>query len=131
MVPGLAEGIDKPVLCSFMGIVDVSEGVEYLENNGIPNYPFPEAAVRAMASMASFGSRCLPRREAGPPRGCGPRRPAQVIRSKLGDRDALDARERGQRDPPVSTASRCLKSRLLRDPERSRPRPRRSARPWP
>jgi acetyltransferase len=56
IVPEAVAGIDKPVLCSFMGIVDVSEGVNYLEKHGIPNYAFPEAAVRAMASMARFGS---------------------------------------------------------------------------
>jgi len=39
-----------------MGIVDVSEGVKYLEKQGIPNYPFPEAAVRSMASMAFYGN---------------------------------------------------------------------------
>jgi len=56
IVPHVLEGIDKPVLCSFMGIVDVSEGIRYLEKHGIPNYAFPEAAVRAMASMAFYGN---------------------------------------------------------------------------
>ena len=54
MVPRVIEGVDKPVLCSFMGIVDVSEGVRFLEENGIPNYSFPEEAVRALASMVWF-----------------------------------------------------------------------------
>ena len=56
IVPHVVKDIDKPVLCSFMGIVDVSEGVKYLERHGIPNYPFPEAAVRSMASMAFYGN---------------------------------------------------------------------------
>ena len=56
IVPRVTQDIDKPVLCSFMGIVDVSEGVQYLENHGIPNYAFPEAAVRSMASMARYGN---------------------------------------------------------------------------
>ncbi len=56
IVPRVAKDINKPVLCSFMGIVDVSEGVRYLEEHGIPNYAFPEAAVRAMASMAFYGN---------------------------------------------------------------------------
>lgn len=55
IVPRVAAGIDKPLLCSFMGIVDVSEGVRHLEEHGIPNFNFPEAAVRAMASMVKFG----------------------------------------------------------------------------
>jgi len=56
IVPRVVEGIDKPVLCAFMGIVDVSEGIHYLESHGIPNYQFPEAAVRAMSSMAFYGN---------------------------------------------------------------------------
>jgi len=56
IVPRVAKDIDKPVLCSFMGIVDVSEGIRYLEKHGIPNYAFPEAAVRSMASMAFYGN---------------------------------------------------------------------------
>jgi len=64
IVPLVAEGIDKPILCSFMGIVDVSEGVRFLEDHGIPNFAFPEEAVRAMSSMVQFGQLLqLPRRE--------------------------------------------------------------------
>jgi len=55
IVPHVAKDIDKPVLCSFMGIVDVSEGIQYLERHGIPNYAFPEAAVRSMAAMFFYG----------------------------------------------------------------------------
>jgi acetyltransferase len=40
IVPRVIKGINKPVLCSFMGIVDVSKGIRYLEEHGIPNYPF-------------------------------------------------------------------------------------------
>lgn len=54
IVPAAAKCISKPVLCSFMGIVDVSEGIEYLEKHGIPNYSFPEEAVRALSSMVQF-----------------------------------------------------------------------------
>jgi len=54
IVPKVNKGIHKPILCSFMGFVDVSEGVRYLQENGIPNYTFPEAAVRAFASMVRF-----------------------------------------------------------------------------
>ena len=31
IVPRVIKGIDKPVLCSFMGIVDVSKGIQHLE----------------------------------------------------------------------------------------------------
>ncbi|NOY59348.1 MAG: acetate--CoA ligase [Calditrichaeota bacterium] len=54
VVPRAAELIKKPVLCSFMGIVDVSEGINVLEKNGFPNYAFPEQAVRAMASLVRY-----------------------------------------------------------------------------
>lgn len=54
IVPRVILGVAKPVTCSFMGVVDVSEGVEYLEDHGIPNYPFPEAAVRALASICRY-----------------------------------------------------------------------------
>lgn len=46
--------VGKPILCSFMGLVDVSDGVRYLEQNGIPNYAFPEEASRTMAAMITF-----------------------------------------------------------------------------
>jgi acetyl coenzyme A synthetase (ADP forming)-like protein len=54
IVPRVTQDINKPILCSFMGLVDVSEGVRYLENNGIPNYPFPEDASRTMAAMVRY-----------------------------------------------------------------------------
>jgi len=60
IVPTVVQGIDKPVLCSFMGIVDVSAGVNHLQQSGIPNYIFPEAAVRTLAAMARFGEKLMP-----------------------------------------------------------------------
>ncbi|MFN0117478.1 MAG: acetate--CoA ligase alpha subunit [Elusimicrobiota bacterium] len=44
----------KPILTSFMGIGDVSEGVKKLEKAGIPHYIFPEAAARALAQMNKY-----------------------------------------------------------------------------
>ena len=60
IVPKVLETVHKPVLCSFMGIVDVSAGVKYLVEHNIPNYSFPEAAVRAFASMTKFSDRLAP-----------------------------------------------------------------------
>jgi len=57
IIPHVAEDIQKPILSAFMGLVDVSEGVRYLEEHGIPNYTFPEAAARALASMVRFSER--------------------------------------------------------------------------
>jgi acetate---CoA ligase (ADP-forming) len=44
----------KPVLASFMGLVDVSAGVEILRKNGVPHYPFPEGAARVMGAMQKY-----------------------------------------------------------------------------
>lgn len=48
------EMFKKPVVCCFLGIYDVSGGVEILENHGIPSYRFPESAARALAELNSF-----------------------------------------------------------------------------
>jgi len=41
----------KPIVCSFMGVVDVSAGVKYLQKNQVPVYRFPEDAARAMGKL--------------------------------------------------------------------------------
>jgi acetyltransferase len=50
VVPEVAQGIDKPVICSFMGAKDVAPGVEILRKAGIPNYPFPEDGIRSLGA---------------------------------------------------------------------------------
>jgi acetyl coenzyme A synthetase (ADP forming)-like protein len=49
-----AKKFNKPLLCCYLGIYDVSKGIEILEENGIPAYRFPESAARALAEMARF-----------------------------------------------------------------------------
>jgi len=44
----------KPVLSCFLGVYDVSKGIEILEENGIPDYRFPESAARALSEMTKF-----------------------------------------------------------------------------
>ncbi len=44
----------KPVLCCFMGIVDVSAGVKYLQESGIPVFRFPENAAKAFGAIYSY-----------------------------------------------------------------------------
>ncbi|HEB76876.1 MAG TPA: CoA-binding protein, partial [Nitrospirae bacterium] len=51
IIPDLARNSGKPVVASFMGLMDVSRGVEILEKNGIPHYPFPETAARVMGAL--------------------------------------------------------------------------------
>jgi acetyltransferase len=50
VVPTAIAGLGKPVVCSFMGARDVAAGVDILRRSGVPNYPFPEDAVRALAA---------------------------------------------------------------------------------
>lgn len=40
-----------PITCAFMGGESVRESVQYLRDNGVPCFPTPERAVRAMASL--------------------------------------------------------------------------------
>lgn len=53
-IVNIAGGNKKPVLTCFMGIVDVSKGVDILEKNNIPHYRFPEDAARTLASMFHY-----------------------------------------------------------------------------
>lgn len=51
-----AAGFTKKPLCAcFMGLVDVSAGVEILRAGNVPHYTFPEDAMRAMAARCKFG----------------------------------------------------------------------------
>jgi len=47
----IARKSPKPVVCSFMGIFDVSAGVKHLQENHIPVYPFPENAAKALGAL--------------------------------------------------------------------------------
>ncbi|MGB2907453.1 MAG: acetate--CoA ligase family protein [Candidatus Aminicenantaceae bacterium] len=44
----------KPVVCCFLGVYDVSRGIDILEAHGIPAYRFPESAARVIAEMSHF-----------------------------------------------------------------------------
>ena len=52
----IARGSSKPILSSFMGIVDVSAGVDYLQQHGYPVYRFPENAARAFSVLYQYAS---------------------------------------------------------------------------
>jgi acetyltransferase len=49
-VPESIQGINKPVVCSFMGAKDMAAGVRILRTAGVPNYPFPEDGVKSLAA---------------------------------------------------------------------------------
>jgi len=52
----------KPLVCSFMGIVDVSEGVNLLQKHHVPVYTFPENAAAALGKLY-MATRWLNRRQ--------------------------------------------------------------------
>ncbi|HAR98663.1 MAG TPA: acyl-CoA synthetase [Syntrophus sp. (in: bacteria)] len=49
---------DKPVLANFMGIVDVSAGVEVLKQHDVPHFMFPESAAKTLAAMVRYTEWC-------------------------------------------------------------------------
>jgi acetyl coenzyme A synthetase (ADP forming)-like protein len=49
-----AKAYKKPVLACFLGVYDVSKGIEILEENGIPSYRFPESAARVLSEMTNY-----------------------------------------------------------------------------
>jgi acetyltransferase len=64
VVPEAIKGIDKPVVCSFMGVRDVAAGVGILRAAGVPNYAFPEDAVKSLAAAHRLATlHDVPRRE--------------------------------------------------------------------
>jgi acetyltransferase len=53
-VARIARRSHKPILCSFMGIIDVSAGVKYLQEQGYPVYRFPENAAKAFGAIYRY-----------------------------------------------------------------------------
>ncbi len=53
-IVGIAKRTPKPILCCFMGIIDVSAGVKFLQGNGLPVYRFPEQAAQAFAALYKY-----------------------------------------------------------------------------
>lgn len=73
----------KPVLCAFMGARDVAEGADHLQDHGVPNYAFPEAAVRSLAAMARFGQEWATPRRVEPQRHGADRAAINAVVEKL------------------------------------------------
>ncbi len=53
-IVGIAMHTHKPILCCFMGIVDVSQGVQFLQEHGYPVYKFPENAAKAFGALYRY-----------------------------------------------------------------------------
>lgn len=64
-VVDIARRTHKPILCCFMGIIDVSAGVKYLQASGIPVYRFPENAAKAFGALYRY-ARWLNRQQFAP-----------------------------------------------------------------
>jgi acetyl coenzyme A synthetase (ADP forming)-like protein len=116
IVPRVAKATDKPVLCSFMGIVDVSEGVRYLERQGIPNYAFPEAAARSMAAMVRFQRRRLPRKRDFVHFEVDVEEATRIMTEKLAGKERHYMGEKEANEILHCYGFPLLKSRLIRDP---------------
>ena len=58
----IARRSHKPILCCFMGIVDVSAGVKHLQEHGVPVFRFPENAAKAFGALYQY-SRWLNRQK--------------------------------------------------------------------
>lgn len=50
-IVSIARNSIKPILCAFMGVVDVSDGVKLLQKNRVPVYQFPESAARSLGAL--------------------------------------------------------------------------------
>jgi acetyltransferase len=61
----IARRSHKPILCCFMGLIDVSAGVSYLQEHGVPVYRFPENAAKAFGAIYRY-SKWLNRQELAP-----------------------------------------------------------------
>ncbi|MBT8340670.1 MAG: CoA-binding protein [Desulfatitalea sp.] len=61
----IAKRSHKPILCCFMGIIDVSAGVKYLQENGVPVYAFPEHTAKAFGAIHRY-AKWLNRQELAP-----------------------------------------------------------------
>lgn len=55
VIVNLAPIYKKPVLTCFMGVSDISSAIEILENSKVPNFNFPEDAVRSLAALYKYG----------------------------------------------------------------------------
>lgn len=52
-IVSIAKRSVKPIVCAFMGVVDVSDGVKLLQKHNVPVYQFPESAARALGALYS------------------------------------------------------------------------------
>jgi acetyltransferase len=54
ILPDVIKKIGKPVVGAFMGVKQVADGVKNLIDQGVPNYAFPEDAVKSLAAAVKL-----------------------------------------------------------------------------
>jgi acetyltransferase len=114
-VRGATRGWDVPVLASFLGGPRVRPGAQALEEQGIPCYPFPERAVRTLATMATLAERRAAGARTAPPAIDVAAAQAQVAALRRAGRARLGILEAA---PLLAAAGLALlATRLARTPE--------------
>lgn len=61
VIARISTNTSKPILCCFMGVIDVSAGVNHLQAQGLPVFRFPEHAAQAFGALYQY-SRWVNRR---------------------------------------------------------------------
>ena len=56
VISRIASRTNKPVLCCFMGVIDVSQGVQFLQESGIPVFRFPEDMAKAYGVLYKYSN---------------------------------------------------------------------------
>ncbi|MEN6459291.1 MAG: acetate--CoA ligase family protein [Thermoguttaceae bacterium] len=88
VVPEAVKGVDKPVVCSFMGAKDVAPGVKLLRAAGVPSYAFPEDGVKSLAAANWLVAlQEIPRRQMPELKGLDVDRAKKLIADLLNDHE--------------------------------------------
>ena len=85
IIPAAVKECGKPVVCAFMGVADVADGVQNLLAGGVPNYSFPENAINALAAayrLMNYGNLAGRQFDALP--GCDKAKADKIIADYLG-----------------------------------------------
>ncbi len=114
VIPDVALQSKKPVLCSFMGLADVSAGVQYLQDHNIPNYIFPEAAMRSMGAMVKYADSIIKPHRSTPHLVTSCDTAARFIEDRLGDKESVFVTEVDCQEILSCYGFPVLKSRLAR-----------------
>ena len=86
IIPAATKACGKPVVCAFMGVADVAEGVNNLLAGDVPNYSFPENAINALAAAVDLVKYDgLTGREGVKLSGCDKAKADKIIADFLGD----------------------------------------------